>query len=59
VVSARQAPGLIGVYEVQVQIPANAPTGNNVPLSIAIVPAGASSSTPGTPAQQTTIPIGQ
>jgi uncharacterized protein (TIGR03437 family) len=59
VVSARQAPGLIGVYEVQVQIPANAPTGNNVPLSIAIVPAGASSSTPGTPAQQTSITIGQ
>ena len=38
IISARQAPGQIGVYEIQVQIPSNAPTGANVPFSISIVP---------------------
>jgi uncharacterized protein (TIGR03437 family) len=59
VVSARQAPGLIGVYEVQVVIPSNAPTGNNVPISIGVVPAGSSSSTPGIFGPNSSIPIGQ
>jgi uncharacterized protein (TIGR03437 family) len=59
VLKAHQAPGLIGVYEVDVEIPGNAPTGNNVPLSIGIVPAGSSSSTPGTFGPQSTVPIGQ
>jgi len=59
VVSARQAPGLIGVYEVQVLIPSNAPTGNNVPISIAVVPVGSSSSTPGVSSPNSTVPIGQ
>ena len=47
VVSARQAPNLIGVYEVQVAIPSSAPTGNSVPISICIVPANSPASTPG------------
>jgi uncharacterized protein (TIGR03437 family) len=55
---AHMAPGLIGVYEVDVTIPSNAPTGNNVPFYIAIVPAGSSSSTP-ISSQNSTIPIGQ
>lgn len=59
VVKAHAAPGLIGVYEVEVTIPNNAPLGNNVPLSIGIVPAGSSSSTPGTFGPQSTVPIGQ
>jgi uncharacterized protein (TIGR03437 family) len=59
VVSARQAPGLIGVYEVEVFIPNNAPTGNNVPISIGIVPLGASSGTPAVTAPTSTLPIGQ
>ena len=59
VLSAHLAPGLIGVYEVEVLIPGNAPTGNNVPLSIGIVPAGSSSSTPGTFGPNSTVPIGQ
>jgi uncharacterized protein (TIGR03437 family) len=59
VVSARQAPGLIGVYEVEVFIPNNAPTGNNVPISFGIVPLGASSGTPAVTAPTSTLPIGQ
>jgi uncharacterized protein (TIGR03437 family) len=59
VVSARQAPGLIGVYEVQVLIPSNAPTGNNVQISIGVVPAGSSSSTPGLFGPNSSIPIAQ
>jgi hypothetical protein len=50
---------LIGVYEVDVLIPNNAPIGNNVPLSIGIVPAGSSSSTPGSFGPNSTVPIGQ
>ena len=56
VVSARQAPGLIGVYEVQVFIPSNAPTGNNVQMAIGIVPVGASSAVS---SPVSLIPIGQ
>jgi uncharacterized protein (TIGR03437 family) len=56
VVSARQAPGLIGVYEVQVFIPSAAPTGNNVQIAIGIVPVGANSAV-SSPAA--TIAIGQ
>ncbi len=59
VVSARQAPGLIGVYEVQVLIPSSAPTGNNVQISIGVVPAGSSSSTPGVFGPNSSIPIAQ
>jgi uncharacterized protein (TIGR03437 family) len=59
VVKAHAAPSLIGVYEVEVTIPANAPLGNNIPLSIGIVPAGSNSSTPGTFGTQSLIPIGQ
>jgi uncharacterized protein (TIGR03437 family) len=59
VLGAHAAPGLIGVYEVEVLIPNNAPTGNNVPISIGIVPFGASSSTPGTFGPNSTVPIQQ
>jgi uncharacterized protein (TIGR03437 family) len=53
IISARQAPGQIGVYEIQVQIPSNAPTGANVPFSISIVP------TPGATAvtASSTVPV--
>jgi hypothetical protein len=57
VVSARQAPDLIGVYEVQVLLPANAPTGNNVQIAIAVVPTGSSSSTPAVSSIAALIPI--
>jgi uncharacterized protein (TIGR03437 family) len=40
VVSARLLPGEIGVYEVQVQIPNDAQTGNDVLFSVAVIPAG-------------------
>jgi uncharacterized protein (TIGR03437 family) len=40
VVTARLSPNLIGVYEVAFQIDANAPTGNDIVLSVAINPAG-------------------
>jgi uncharacterized protein (TIGR03437 family) len=43
IVSQRQAPDLIGVYEVQVQLPNDAPTGNSVQIAVAAVPPGASS----------------
>jgi uncharacterized protein (TIGR03437 family) len=43
VVSARQAPDLIGIYEVQVLLPSGAPTGNSVPIAISVVPIGANS----------------
>jgi uncharacterized protein (TIGR03437 family) len=56
VISARQAPGQIGVYEVQVMIPSNAPTGNNVPFSLSIVPAGSNTAAA---APTSNIPIGQ
>ena len=56
VVAAHAAPGLIGVYEVEVTMPTSISTGNNVPLSISITPAGASSATT---APQSTVPIGQ
>ena len=38
VVSARLAPTQIGIYEVAFQVDSNAPTGNNVVLSVAINP---------------------
>jgi uncharacterized protein (TIGR03437 family) len=56
VISARQAPGQIGVYEVQVMIPTNAPLGNNVPFSVSIVPVG--SNTAGN-APTVNVPVGQ
>jgi uncharacterized protein (TIGR03437 family) len=56
VISARAAPDLIGVYEVQVAIPAGAPTGNNVGLYISIVPVGSSTAVY---AQNSVVPIGQ
>jgi uncharacterized protein (TIGR03437 family) len=55
IVSMRQAPGQIGVYEIQVTIPNNAPTGNNVQFTIGITPTGSTAST--SPAS--TIAIGQ
>lgn len=45
IVSARQAPDLIGVYEVQVTLPNDAPTGNSVQIAIAAIPSGASTAT--------------
>jgi len=36
VISGRLAPGMIGVYEVAFQVPSDAPTGNDVVLSLAI-----------------------
>jgi uncharacterized protein (TIGR03437 family) len=59
VISARLAPDLIGVYEIQIAIPNNAPTGNNIPIAVAVVPAGSSSSTPGVSSTTVQIPIGQ
>jgi len=56
-VTAHQAPGLIGVYEVQATIPQNSPTGNNVQIYIAITPAGSSASPTQSP--YSIIPIGQ
>ena len=38
VISARLAPTQIGIYEVTFQLDANAPTGNNVVLSVAVNP---------------------
>jgi len=57
IVSARQAPGQIGVYEIQVMIPSSAPIGNSVPFYIGITPTG-STSTPSY-APNSTIPVGQ
>jgi uncharacterized protein (TIGR03437 family) len=59
VITQRQAPDLIGVYEVQVFIPSNAPTGNNVQISVGVVPAGSNSSTPATFGPNAVIAIGQ
>lgn len=56
-VTAHQAPGLIGVYEVQAAVPLNAPTNNNVPFYIAITPAGSSASPTQSP--NSIVPIGQ
>jgi uncharacterized protein (TIGR03437 family) len=44
VVSARMSPALIGVYEVQVLIPNDAATGNNVTFSLAATPQGSATS---------------
>jgi uncharacterized protein (TIGR03437 family) len=55
-VSAHQAPGLIGVYEVMATIPSGAPTGSNIPLYIGITPAGSSTITW---SPNSSIPIGQ
>ena len=57
VVSARQAPNLIGVYEIQFTVPSNAPTGNDVVISVGVIPAGASSGTPAVQSQGSKIPI--
>jgi uncharacterized protein (TIGR03437 family) len=57
--TAHLAPGLIGVYEVDVAIPSSAPTGNNIGFYIGIVPSGSSSSTTPTFSPNSTIPIGQ
>ncbi|HMC60626.1 MAG TPA: hypothetical protein VKJ01_15655, partial [Candidatus Solibacter sp.] len=38
VISSRMAPTQIGIYEVEFQVDSNAPTGNNVVLSVAINP---------------------
>jgi uncharacterized protein (TIGR03437 family) len=38
VISARMAPTQVGIYEVTFQVDSNAPTGNNVVLSVAINP---------------------
>ena len=47
VLSARPAPNLIGIYEIKFVLPGSAPTGNNVLLSVGIIPQGNSlSSTP-------------
>ena len=54
-VTAHAAPGLIGVYEVDVLVPLNAPTGNNVPISIVVTPAGGAAST----SPNATVPIAQ
>jgi uncharacterized protein (TIGR03437 family) len=59
VVAAHASPGLIGVYEVEVLIPTNAPTGNNVPISIGIVPANSGSGVPGVFGPNSTVPIQQ
>ena len=42
VISARQAPTLIGVYEVQFVVPSGATAGNDVALTVSIVPQGGS-----------------
>jgi uncharacterized protein (TIGR03437 family) len=54
-VTAHLAPGLIGVYEVDVPIPANAPTGNDVPISIIVTPTGGTAAT----SPNSTVPIAQ
>jgi uncharacterized protein (TIGR03437 family) len=56
VISARAAPDLVGVYEVQVSIPGNAPIGNNVGIYIGIIPAGATATVY---ASNVVVPIGQ
>ncbi len=43
-ISARRAPDLVGVDEVTFQVPSDAPTGNNVVLSLAVNALGCSSS---------------
>jgi len=54
-VTAHAAPALIGVYEVDVLIPANAPTGNNVPINIIVTPTGGTAAT----SPNSTVPIAQ
>jgi uncharacterized protein (TIGR03437 family) len=44
VVSARPAPDLIGVYEIKIVLPSNATPGNDLLLSVGIIPQGGSSS---------------
>ena len=53
--TAHAAPALIGVYEVDVPIPANAPTGSNVPIYISITPVGGTA----TASPNSTVPIAQ
>lgn len=57
VISVRQAPDLIGVYEVTFTVPSGAPTGNDVAISLGIVPAGASSGTEAVQSLSSKIPI--
>ncbi len=52
IVSARQAPGQIGVYEIQVTIPNNAPTGSNVQFTVSITSGSTTATAP-----NSTIPI--
>jgi uncharacterized protein (TIGR03437 family) len=54
-VTAHAAPALIGVYEVDVLIPLNAPTGNNVPINIIVTPTGGSTAA----SPNSTVPIAQ
>jgi len=54
-VTAHAAPALIGVYEVDVLIPANAPTGNNIPINIIVTPTGGAAAT----SPNSTVPIAQ
>jgi hypothetical protein len=42
VTSARLGANMIGVFEVAFIIPANAPQGNNVAISVGVVPSGTS-----------------
>jgi len=56
VVSARQAPDLIGVYEIQFVVPSNAPTGD-VGISVGIIPQGAPLSSQGIYSQTSKINI--
>jgi uncharacterized protein (TIGR03437 family) len=49
---ARVAPDLIGMYEISIQMPLDAATGNNVSFSIGVIPVGAS-----TPVYSATVKI--
>ena len=57
VVSARQAPDTIGIYEIQFLLPSNATTGNSVTISLGITPLGGGSSGAPVYAVNSTIPI--
>jgi uncharacterized protein (TIGR03437 family) len=59
VITARQAPDLIGVYEIQVFIPSTAPVGNSVQIAIAVIPPNSPSGTLAVSSIAALIPIGQ
>jgi uncharacterized protein (TIGR03437 family) len=59
VISARLAPDLIGIYEIQVAIPGNAPVGNSVQIAIAVIPPNSPSGTLAVSSIAALIPIGQ